>query len=191
MSAIFYLQIILLVTVLLATMSIVAFSVSNGISPMPSSRKALAAILQMIKETGPGGSIVDLGSGWGTLCFAVAHAFPDKEVYGYENSPVPYMYCLSINLLLRRKNLRFFCRNFHTAALHETGLVYCYLYSGAMEKLTLKFEQELRPGTVVISNTFAVPLWKPQRVAILKDMYRTKIYLNVAGNAGMRSTERT
>jgi hypothetical protein len=191
MSVILYLQIVLLVTVIWATLSIVAFSVSNGISPMPSSRKALAAVLQLIKENGPGGSIIDLGSGWGTLCFAVARAFPDKEVRGYENSPLPYVYCLFINLLLRRRNLRFFCRNFHTVPLHETGLVYCYLYSGAMVKLKLKFEQELRPGTVVVSNTFAVPKWKPQRVVELNDIYRTKIYLYVTGNAGMRSAERT
>jgi hypothetical protein len=177
MSAILYLQIIVLVTVIFVTLSIVAFSVFNGISPMPSSRKALAAVLQLIKETGSSGSIVDLGSGWGTLCFAVAYAFPDREVRGYENSPVPYMYCLLINVLLRRKNLRFSCRNFREAPLHENGLVLCFLYPGAMKNLKPKFEQELRHGAVVISNTFAVPLWKPQRVVELNDMYRTKIYL--------------
>jgi hypothetical protein len=180
-----YLQIVLLVIVICATLSIVAFSVMNGISPMPCSRKAWAAILQLIKETSPGGRIIDPGSGWGTFCFAAARAFPDSEIHGYENSPVPFLYCILINVLFRRRNLRFYCRNFHTAPLHEASLVYCYLYSGAMEKLKPKFEKELRPGTVVISNTFAVPQWKPQRVVELKDIYRSKIYLYVAGDAGM------
>jgi Putative methyltransferase len=160
----------------------VAYSVFNGISPMPSSRKALAAVLQLIKETGSSNSIIDLGSGWGTLCFAVAHAFPDMMVLGYENSPIPFMYCTLLNRLMQYKNLRFFCRNFHSEPLHQAGLVHCYLYSEGMVKLRLKFERELHAGTVVISNTFAVPLWKPQRVIDLKDIYRTRIYLYVTGN---------
>jgi hypothetical protein len=182
-SATLFLQIVLLVTVICAMLLIVAFSVFNGISPMPSSRKAVAAVLQLIKEADTGGSIVDLGSGWGTLCFAVARAFPDREVCGYENSLVPYIYCLLINALVGRRNLRFVRRNFHAVPLHEAGLVLCYLYSGAMVRLKSKFEKELRAGTVVVSNTFAVPLWKSQRVVELRDMYRSKIYLYVTGNA--------
>jgi hypothetical protein len=177
-----YLQLVLLVTVICAMLSIVGFSVFNGISPMPSSRKAMEVLLQLIKETCPDGSIVDLGSGWGTVCFSVARAFPDNEVYGYENSPVPYMFCFLITMLSRQTNLHFFCQNVHAARLQEAGLVYCYLYSGAMKKLKLKFEQELRLGAVVISNTFAVPLRKPQRIVELKDIYRTKIYLYVIGD---------
>jgi hypothetical protein len=182
-SATLFLQIALLVAVVCATVLIVAFSVFNGISPMPSSRKALAAVLELIKEADTGGSIVDLGSGWGTLCFAVAAAFPDREVCGYENSPVPYIYCLLINALVRRRNLRFVRRNFYAVPLHEAGLVLCYLYSGAMVRLKSKFENELRAGTVVVSNTFAVPLWKPRGVVELRDMYRSKTYLYVTGNA--------
>jgi hypothetical protein len=182
-SAILCLQIGLLVAVICAMLVIVTFSVFNGISPMPSSRKALAVLLQLIKETDTNGGIVDLGSGWGTLCFAVAHAFPDREVWGYENSLVPYVYCFLINVLVRRKNLRFVRQNVFSVPLHEAGLVLCYLYSGAMVRLKAKFESELRAGAVVVSNTFAVPQWKPQRVVELRDMYRTKIYLYVTGNA--------
>jgi hypothetical protein len=93
------------------------------------------------------------------------------------------MYCLLINALVRPRNLRFVRRNFSAVPLHEAGLVLCYLYPEAMKKLKLKFENELRAGTVVVSNTFAVPLWKPQRVVELRDMYRSKIYLYVTGNA--------
>jgi hypothetical protein len=189
MSAILFLQIILLFAVIYVMLTIVAFSIYNGISPMPSSRKALSSILHLIKETSPDGNIIDLGSGWGTLCFAVAKAFPKKEVHGYENSPAPYMFCLLIKVLLKRKNLHFTFRNFHEISLHEAGLVLCYLYSGAMTKLKLKLELELRPGTMVISNTFAMPIWKPKKVVELKDLYRTKIYLYTANKTDMHSVK--
>jgi hypothetical protein len=170
---------VLLVMIICAALLIVVSSISNGISPMPSSRKAIAAVLQLIKETSHGGSIIDLGSGWGSACFAVSRVFPEQEVRGYENSLVPYLYCRLIALLYRRRNLRFFFRNFHAVALDDAGVVLCYLYPGAMTRLKPKFEQELRPGTIVVSNTFAVRQWRPQRVIELKDMYRTQIYLYV------------
>lgn len=150
---------------------------------MPSSRKAIAAVLQLLKETGHGGSIVDFGSGWGSACFAVSRAFPDQEVRGYENSPVPYLYCILANLLFRRRNLRFFYRNFHSVTLDDAGVVLCYLYPGAMATLKPKFEQELGPGTVVVSNTFAMRQWSPRRIVELKDIYRTQIYLYVMGDS--------
>ena len=36
--------------------------------------------------------------------------------------------------------------------------------------------QRLKPGTVVISNTFRMPGWEPEKVVQLNDLHRTSIY---------------
>ena len=46
-----------------------------------------------------------------------------------------------------------------------------------MKRLKEKLEAELKPGTLVISNTFAIPGWAYEKMLEVDDLYRTKIYL--------------
>lgn len=48
--------------------------------------------------------------------------------------------------------------------LSEASVILCYLLSSASAALKPKFEKELKPGTRVIMETFAVPGWKPVKV---------------------------
>lgn len=143
---------------------------------MPSSVKAVKKILEIAPDqiTGP---IVELGSGWGTLAFPLASRYPDIQVIGYETSPFPFLFSKGRQILNPQPNLKFYRRDFYQDKFREPGLVVCYLYPGAMKILKSKLEEELRPGTWVISNTFAIPGWKPLKVCELEDMYKTKIYL--------------
>lgn len=156
--------------------SIVYYSLCYGISPMPSSRKAVESILSEL-PTHLTGHIVDLGAGWGTLTIAVACRHPNCQIDSYEVSFIPWI-VMSVRIWLRQlKNVRVVHEDFFTNPLDEASVVICYLYPGAMKKLKSKFEKELRMGTLIISNTFAIPGWKPQRVYILEDLYRTPIYV--------------
>jgi len=152
--------------------TIVAYTLITGISPMPTSRKAREAMLTFIPENQVG-KIYDLGSGWGTLLAALASARPQCRVTGYELSPVPWL----VSCCRRRANLAVYRRDFLAASLEDASVVLCYLYPGAMEKLRPKFEAELRPGALVISNTFAVPSWTPQQVVTLPGLFPTMVYL--------------
>ncbi len=89
----------------------------------------------------------------------------------------------AVNLVLKRTNLHFYRRNAFGAKLSEAGIVLCYLFPGAMAKLKSKFEQQLPSGATVVSNTFAVPAWKPKQVVEIGDLYRTKVYLYTFGDA--------
>jgi len=55
--------------------------------------------------------------------------------------------------------------------------VVCYLYPGAMQRLKEKFERELQPGAFVITNSFAIPDWVPEKVIEVGDLWRSKIFL--------------
>jgi hypothetical protein len=154
--------------------SVVIWSIKNGISPMPSTAVAKKALLALLPEKLEG-KIYELGSGWGTLLIPLAKKFSSCQIIGFETSPLPYLYsklrCMSCS------NVQLHYQDFFSANLKEADLVVCYLYLGAMEKLKTKLEVELQPGALVVSNTFAIHGWIPERVLELDDIYKTKVYL--------------
>jgi hypothetical protein len=159
-----------------AVLSIVLWSMKNGISPMPTTNKtkeALYSLLPYLDE----GIVYELGSGWGSLLISLAKFYPNCSVVGYETSPIPYYVSTFIVWAIRLNNIDLHKKDFFAIPLSEASIVVCYLYPGAMSKLKLKFEKELRPGTLIISNTFAIPGWTPAAIAESKDLYRTKVYL--------------
>jgi trans-aconitate methyltransferase len=155
--------------------SIIQWSIRNQISPMPSSPKAKRTILAGIPEVS--GTIYELGSGWGTLAFPVARRYPHCQVIGLETSPIPYRLSRLRLIFERLPNLKLKNADFFSYPLQDASLVVCYLYPEAMRRLKEKFLAELKPGTWVISNTFAIPGWSPHQVLKVDDMYFTKIYI--------------
>lgn len=142
---------------------------------MPTSGKVKAALFQALPKVE--GEIVDLGSGWGTLVFPLAKAFPECQITGYETSPIPFALSLLRQMLQPRSNLLIKREDLFSAPLENAALVVCYLYPKAMKKLQSKFERELKEGAIVISHTFALPDWQPSKVIEVQDLYRTKIYI--------------
>lgn len=151
------------------------WSIKNGIGPNPSSPKQIKAVMSQI-DPHARGLILELGSGWGTLAVALARRFRECQIIGYESSPVPYLFAKFLNQFYRLPNLQFKPRNFFKMPLHDASVIVCYLYGGGMAKLKPKFDQELRPGTRVISNTFSLPQSTPDAVVQVEDLFRTKIY---------------
>lgn len=123
------------------------------------------------------GVILELGSGWGGLANSLAKQFPGCSVIGYELSPLPWAWSKFRRWTEGLINATFLRQNFYRVPFQEASLVVCYLFPAAMEKLKLKFEAELTPGTWVITHTFAVPSWTPIQVLEVNDFYHTKIYL--------------
>lgn len=156
--------------------SIIYWSIKNGISPMPSSRRAKKAILMSIPKD-VSGEIFELGCGWGTLAFDLAAKFPHVQIEAYETSTIPYLYCITQKWLFPVPNLHFHRKDFYKASLHNAGAVVCYLYPGAMQKLKPKFEHELPLHSTIVTNTFSIHGWNPSQSIDLLDMYRTQIFV--------------
>ena len=173
----FAIYLMLLVAVVLSVATIVWFTLRNGISPMPTGMRVQRAILETLLGLKPEGAIYELGSGWGTLALGIARRYVDCRVTGFENSPIPFWVSLVLSRMIPSPNLSFERRDFYGVSLAEANIVICYLYSGAMERLRVKFEAELSPGTWVISHTFAVPEWDAKEVVEVQDLYRTKVYV--------------
>jgi len=168
--------ILLLCLAAFAFISIVIWTLRNGISPMPTSPVVKRVLLSNLPDVEKG-KVVEIGAGWGGLAFSLAKTLPRCEVVGYENSPVPYYFSLVHHLLHPMKNLKFFHSDFFEVSLEDADLVVCYLFPEAMRKLKGKFERELKEGTWVVSNTFAIPGWKPIDTLDVNDLYNTKVYV--------------
>ncbi len=166
----------LLFLVIITVLSIVWSTLKTGISPMMSSSKACKTMLgeiDMDKE----GSLIDLGSGWGTLVIAVAQKYPDKQVIGYELSWLPWLVSTILKCSLRLDNLTIYRKDFTNAELNTASNLVCYLFPGAMIALQEKLEDEVFNKITIVSNTFALPSYQPTRVIRLRDLYQTPIYV--------------
>ena len=168
---------IILMLVVFTFATIVWYTLKNGMSPMPTGPRIQRAILDVLSRIQRDGVVVELGSGWGTLALGVARKNSDLRVVGFENSPVPYWISRLLCYVMLVPNLAIKRRNFYDMQLPEADVVICYLFSGAMERLREKFETELSADTWVISHTFDVPGWEPERVIEVRDLYRTKVYV--------------
>jgi len=165
-------------------LSIVLWTLRNGISPMPTSEKVKHKVLSLITPETQG-TIVDLGSGWGNMAMHIAKLFPHCHVVGYETSMIPYYFSRLWAFFDRTPNLKFVRRNFFKMPLSQVSLVYCYLYPGAMKQLVSKFNEELSPGTIVISNTFSLPEWEAVKILEVKDLYNTRVYVYIKSTSNV------
>lgn len=175
--------------VLLSMVSIVLVSWRNGISPMPTSKSVRSAVAVEVNRIPGYSSIVEAGSGWGTLGMDVIRQCPGKRLTGIENSSIPLWTSQLLtrfgtrmlraakgqNLLHGR--LRYVRGDIYSSSYEHADIVLCYLFPGAMKPLAEKFKRELLPGAVVISICFALPGMQPVRTITCTDTLRTKVYV--------------
>jgi hypothetical protein len=121
--------------------------------------------------------ILELGSGWGTLAFAAAKVCPAAKIVGYEISPVPLAYSRIKAKLCGYRNIKFLNADMFNEDFSQADIVLTYLTMPHMELLRTKFEAELKPGAVVICNTFPVPGWTLAKEETIQNfVYTLKVF---------------
>jgi hypothetical protein len=170
------LSLILLGILLAGMLSIFFYTLRTGISPMPTLGKVRRQLLPLLEQELQG-TVLELGSGWGTLAFALADRCPRAKVVAFELSPLPFACCWLRQRLAPRPNLELRRQDFFRASFSGAAVVVCYLFPGAMTRLAPKLLAELPRGARVLSHTFALRGWQPVRTLVVDDLYRTPIYL--------------
>jgi hypothetical protein len=174
---------VLLGTVFLAMLSIVFVSLRNGISPMPASAKVRHVVADEINRLSKSGMIAEAGSGWGTLAIHLARKCPGWKIVGIENSPVPlwisrvFWRCIAAVNGIPLQKTSFINGNIYTYSYAEVDVIVCYLYPGAMKRLSEIANNRIMPDTRIISVCFALPGREPERTVTCRDLYRTKVYV--------------
>ncbi len=133
--------------------------------PLYLSNKAAARELAGLLPSSPGVRACDLGAGLGGPALALARQRPDASITGIEASPLPWLVCRL--RALSRRNLRMGFGDLFRHPLVEYDLVYAFLSPAPMPRLWAKACAEMRPGTLFVSNTFAVPGAEPERTIVL------------------------
>lgn len=151
------------------------YSLITGISPVSSTFKSRKEIVRTVSPAQEG-HIYELGAGWGAVAFPLARRCPEATVVAYELSPVPWFFLKARALFFGPRNLKILRRNFLKDDLSKASLVVCYLYPGAMAKLSSKLVMELKPSAKVISNTFEIPAWTPTLIQNLDDVMCPQIF---------------
>lgn len=184
-------ELVVLIAMLFAGLLILIFTLITGVPPMPTHRRVMPVMFDMIPAHEKPAVAYDLGCGWGGLAFALAARFPDAKVIGIELSPLPWLFCKLRQLVQRRPNLEIRYGNFLRAPLGDADLIFCYLMIGAMRRLTSKLDQESRDGTLVIANSFALHDWLPEDVRIVHGAMSAWVYrYRVAGDGSHHQVSR-
>lgn len=102
--------------------------------------------------------IYDLGSGTGNALIIAAKEFGAKGI-GIEIDPIRYYIAQYNNLRYHtRDKVTFFKKNFFTVPLSDATVIFMYLIPATIKRLTPKFLQEIKPGTIFVSYVYDLPV---------------------------------
>lgn len=135
-----------------------------------SNRLALDALLQRVP---PGGRVLDLGAGTGTVLAYLARR-PGIVVEGVEHAWLPW---LLARLRLLRRDARVWRGDLMRWPLAGYDVVYAFLSPAAMPSLWRKAKAEMRPGSLFVSNSFPVPDVDADEIIELDDWKGARLYL--------------
>lgn len=122
-------------------------------------------------------TFLDVGSGVGGVLVDLAAARPDGEYHGVESAPFPWLVSRLRTLMPGRRNCHAHWGSFWKSDLSRYDVVFAYLSPVPMAALWAKVRDEMRPGSVFISNTFAVDAVTPDREIQVDDLHRSTLYI--------------
>jgi hypothetical protein len=144
-----------------------------------SSKKVWQTLEELLPPTEQGKifSFMDIGSGMGGVLTHLAEARPDGRYYGVENAPLPYLLSLLRIKLGQYRNCHVLWGSLWACDLAPYDVVFAYLSPVPMEQLWHKVKNEMRPGTLFISNSFAVAEQPPQYSITLDDLHHSTLHI--------------
>lgn len=109
---------------------------------------------------------VDLGSGDGRVVFRAAREGLFKESVGYEINPTLHIFACLRKMITPKywPNTKFRMGDLWRTDLSRFDVVAVYGLSPIMDRLGSKLKDELRPGSIVVSNVFSIPGWRTSTV---------------------------
>lgn len=147
-------------------------SIGSRVPLYPSSRTVWRWLAGVVPG---GGSMIDLGCSTGSGLIAVARSRPDVCCVGVEASPALWLVAW---LRTRRiSNCKIVFGRLWRVDLERFDIAYAFLSPAPMESLWRKAGHEMRPGSMLISNSFLVPNLPPDRTVEMTDRRRSRLHL--------------
>lgn len=140
---------------------------------VPSNKKSVEAMVNLA-HIQKGQTIYDVGSGDGRVLFESAKH--GAKTYGIEINPYLVWYTRILAFFGHyRGNVTVVWRNLWNTDISRADVVFVYLIPWKMDVLAEKLKKELKPGSLVISNSFIFPGWKILRKDTVHHVYAFKI----------------
>lgn len=146
-----------------------------------SSPQCVRVLAEMLEEL-PQPRVADLGCGTGGVLSRLGRHRPDAHLTGFELAPAGWLISLwrtrtQPGTVIRRSDF-----------MHETwvdyDLVYVFLSPLAMNDVGRKARDEMRPGALLVSNSFAIEALQPVAILELPDRRHTHLYVYRPGADG-------
>lgn len=122
-------------------------------------------------------TFMDIGSGTGGVLAHLAVVRPDGRYFGVEKAPLPYWLSRLRIKLGKHNNCHVLRDSLWSCDLAPYDVVFAYLSPASMGQLWLKVSNEMRPGSLFISNSFSVPQHPPQYSITLDDLHRSTLHI--------------
>jgi len=169
-----YLEILILI-ILFIIIFYFSFSIFKGAPFAVTSPTKVKKIIQLAGEV-KGKKVVDLGSGDGRLVIALAQA--GAEAHGYEINPIlAWLSRWKIKKAKVKDKAYIHRQSYWQKNLAEYDIIVSFGIFYIMERLEKKLLNELKPGTIVISNFCKFPHWQSIKEEDKIYLYQKNNYL--------------
>lgn len=119
-------------------------------------------------------AVIDLGCGDGGLLHRLAGMRPDCRFVGFEHAPLPWVWAWI--RCRHQPNVEIRHGDFWAHPLGNYALVYAFLSPAPMPRLWLRAKAAMKPGALLVSNSFVVPGIAPEKVVEVADSRQTRLY---------------
>ena len=144
---------------------------------VPTTDEAVQAMLKLA-DVKKSDVVYDLGCGDGRIVIAAARDFGARAV-GIDIDPKRIAEAKeNAKKAGVEKLVRFEENDLFEADIHEATVVTLFLLSNVNLKLRPKLLKDLKPGTRIVSNTFDMGDWKPEKEITLGDSEQEDSYLS-------------
>ena len=116
----------------------------------------------------------ELGAGIGTVTVPIAQQHPQLIINAWERAPIPWI----INHWRSRHYANSHCyrSTLWSCDFSQYDVIFAFLSPAIMPELGAKLKTAMRPGSLLISSSFAIPDWQPETIKQLNDMAKTQLY---------------
>jgi hypothetical protein len=146
----------------------------SGRIPLYFSNLETASALAELTQASPDMRFLDLGAGIGSVLRPLARIRPKAQFSGIENAPATWLigYLATSGL----SNCTWLWGDFWRLSLAKYDVVYAFLSPAPMSALWIKAQREMRPGGLLISNSFDIPEVAPSQIIDVGDARNTRLY---------------
>lgn len=157
--------IIVLIFSFLSSLIILVFLIDSifGGLDFATNQAAINQVIDIIKSRHlENCNFYDLGSCRGGFALRIAKGLPNLRVLGVDNSLYRTLLAKTRGVFL--KNLTFKRGDIFKTNVSDVNVVYLYLPQEVMPGLQAKLQEELKPGSLVISASVSFPNWRPFKI---------------------------